>query len=52
MVTGSLYLGGGGGGGGGYGFSIPGGGGGGGGYVPIVISNDCYSRQEGVGFKG
>ena len=22
------------------------------GYVPTVICNDCYSRQEGVGFKG
>ena len=30
----------------GYGFSIPRG------YVPIVISNDCYPRQEGVGCKG
>ena len=30
----------------GYGFSIPRG------YAPIVISNDCYPRQEGVGFKG
>ena len=30
----------------GYGFSIRRG------YAPIVISNDCYPRQEGVGFKG
>ena len=22
------------------------------GYAPTVIWNDCYSRQEGVGFKG
>ena len=22
------------------------------GYAPIVIRNDCYPRQEGVGFKG
>ena len=29
-----------------YAFCIPQG------YAPIVISNDCYPRQEGVGFKG
>ena len=30
----------------GYGFSIPRG------YAPVVISNDCYPRQEGVRFNG